>query len=68
MKLIVSIKIKGVLYPAGTEVPEKVFKLYPKLKKLKNDKSKGKKGTSGTTKGSSSDDPGNESSGDTEKG
>lgn len=64
MKLIVSIKIKGVLYPAGTEVPEKVFKLYPKLKKLKNDKSKGKKGTS-------SDDSGNESSGgdeNTEKG
>ena len=36
MKLTVPIKVRGVLYKVGDDVPEKVFKLYPSLKKFKD--------------------------------
>ena len=60
IKLIVPIKVRGVLYKVGDEIPEKVFKLYPSLKKLKDDKgkkssSKGKNTGSSTNSGNGGD-------------
>ena len=56
IKLIVPIKVKGVLYKVGDEVPEKVFKLYPSLKKFKDDKGKKSSSKGKNTDSSSNND------------